>query len=133
MRKLSEMKNNLYTVKLHEVIFPSLIKSQEDGQFIAKELLDYSKLTHLFIVMDEEPIDLKNMMSSHFNDLDDGHIVTILYNLLCAVNYIHSANIIHRDIKPSNVLISDSCEIKICDFGMSRVMPKQSEEDDKIR
>ena len=83
--------------------------------------------------MDEEPIDLKNMMSSHFNDLDDSHIVTILYNLLCAVNYIHSANIIHRDIKPSNVLINDNCEIKICDFGISRVMPKQSDEDVKIR
>ena len=37
--------------------------------------------------------------------LDEDHIITILYNSLCALSYIHSANIIHRDIKPANFLI----------------------------
>jgi len=50
-----------------------------------------------------------------------------MYNLLCAMNFIHSANIIHRDIKPANILIDSSCAVKICDFGLARVMPKKSE------
>ena len=47
-------------------------------------------------------------------------MLTIMYNLLSAVNFIHSANIIHRDLKPANVLIDSNCQIKLCDFGLSR-------------
>ena len=43
------------------------------------------------------------------------------------MNFIHSANIIHRDIKPANILIDSSYAVKICDFGLARVMPKKSE------
>ena len=50
-----------------------------------------------------------------------------MYNLLCAINYFHSANIIHRDIKPANILIDANCKIKVCDFGLARVQPKSSD------
>jgi serine/threonine protein kinase len=35
-----------------------------------------------------------------------------------------SANVIHRDIKPENILVDHFCNIKICDFGLSRTLPK---------
>ena len=28
----------------------------------------------------------------------------------------------HRDIKPANILIDSNCQIKICDFGLSRTL-----------
>ena len=40
--------------------------------------------------------------------------------LLQGLKYLHSKKIIHRDLKPQNLLISDSDEIKICDFGLAR-------------
>ena len=52
-------------------------------------------------------------------EIDEDHVKTIFYNVLCAVNFIHSANIMHRDIKDSNILIAEDCTIKICDFGWS--------------
>lgn len=58
--------------------------------------------------------------------LDSDHIITILYNTLCALNYIHSAGVIHRDLKPSNILLDSHCNVKICDFGLARVMPKKT-------
>ena len=43
-----------------------------------------------------------------------------MYNLLCAVKYLHTANVIHRDLKPANVLVNEDCSVKICDFGLAR-------------
>ncbi len=47
-----------------------------------------------------------------------------MYNMLCSLHFLHSANLMHRDIKPANILITDNCTIKICDFGLSRDMIK---------
>lgn len=44
----------------------------------------------------------------------------MVYNLLCAVKYLHSANVLHRDLKPANVLVNEDCSVKICDFGLAR-------------
>ena len=41
-----------------------------------------------------------------------------------AANYLHQQNIVHRDLKPANVLINADCNIKFCDFGLSRTIPK---------
>ena len=51
------------------------------------------------------------------------HIKLIVYNLLCAVSYCHSGNIVHRDLKPANLLLNKDCQVKICDFGISRSLP----------
>jgi serine/threonine protein kinase len=52
--------------------------------------------------------------------LTEYHIQTIMFNLLCGLNYVHSAGVIHRDLKPANVLINEDCVAKICDFGLAR-------------
>ena len=40
--------------------------------------------------------------------------------MLCAIKFLHSANIIHRDLQPANLLIDSTCSVKICDFGLAR-------------
>jgi serine/threonine protein kinase len=45
-----------------------------------------------------------------------------MYQLLSAVSFLHSAGVVHRDIKPANILLNSNCKIKLCDFGLSRVI-----------
>ena len=69
--------------------------------------------------------DLKKVLKTVQNGtiLSENHVLVILYNLLCAINFIHSAGVMHRDLKPANVLINSDSQIKICDFGIAREVP----------
>ncbi|KAG6831763.1 hypothetical protein H0H92_007915 [Tricholoma furcatifolium] len=52
--------------------------------------------------------------------LTDAHFQSFLYQTLCGLKYIHSANVLHRDLKPGNLLVNADCDLKICDFGLAR-------------
>lgn len=62
----------------------------------------------LFLVQTAFGTDLKKLIDlSPRSNLKEKHIIIILYNLLCALKFMHSANVIHRDLKPSNILINE--------------------------
>lgn len=87
-------------------------------------MLDVNELTYIFVVMDLSEFSLKNLMDSD-QKIEEDHVVSIIYNILSALNFVHSANIVHRDMKPANILMDDNCQVKICDFGLSRCLPKR--------
>jgi len=53
-------------------------------------------------------------------------IKTIMKQLLHGLEYCHKKNIVHRDLKPENVLLTEDERIKICDFGSSKIITKNS-------
>ncbi|XP_055846149.1 extracellular signal-regulated kinase 7 isoform X2 [Episyrphus balteatus] len=72
--------------------------------------------------------DLHNVIKKG-NVLKDVHKRFIIYQLLNAISYIHSGNVIHRDLKPSNVLIDTKCNCKLADFGLARSVSNQQMRD----
>ena len=102
------MENNVYTTKLVEIV----MTETGDG------------ISYIFIVMDYCNLDIKQSLLNHTtnHNLDKNHVISIIYNILCAVNFLHTSGIVHRDLKPANILIAFDCTIKICDFGISRTI-----------
>lgn len=83
-----------------------------------KDLKDFNELYLVFEFVDT---DLHKLIQApQYLSID--HVKHFLYQLLCAVRYMHSACVIHRDIKPANILLNEDCSLKVCDFGLSRVL-----------
>jgi mitogen-activated protein kinase 15 len=72
----------------------------------------------IYLVFEYMETDLHTVTRA--NILEPIHKQFIMYQLLKALKFIHSAAIIHRDLKPSNILINSDSYIKICDFGLAR-------------
>ena len=84
-----------------------------------------NKVADVYLVMEKMDSDLQKIIASK-QELSDEHYQFILYQMLRALYFLHSANIIHRDFKPSNVLINEDCTVKLCDFGMSRGIKEEN-------
>lgn len=62
------------------------------------------------------------------NILTEKHKKYILYQTAKSLLYLHSSGLIHRDIKPSNILVNESCDAKLCDFGLVRSIDDQHDD-----
>lgn len=92
--------------------------------------LDDGHFTTLYIITELMDTDLHKIIQSP-QQLSDQHIQYFVYQILRGLNYLHSAGILHRDLKPSNILLNENCELKICDFGLSRSMVSFNENAEK--
>ena len=91
-------------VRLYDVEEPPYIEDFED----------------LYIVSELMSTDLQKILYSK-TKLTGEQLQYLLYQLVCAVHYINSCNVLHRDLKPSNLLIDiQTCHLQVCDFGLAR-------------
>ncbi|XP_066264221.1 striated muscle preferentially expressed protein kinase-like [Branchiostoma lanceolatum] len=89
-------------------------------------------LDNKFIVMVMEYVAMGELLEHLVKvpDLCEADIVQYLAQLLGALQYIHSKDIVHLDIKPENLLLtkSESGQLKLCDFGLSRQLSPETPE-----
>ncbi|XP_001991695.2 extracellular signal-regulated kinase 7 isoform X1 [Drosophila grimshawi] len=87
-------------------------------------LLDIFKSSNnldFYLVFEYMDSDLHNVIRKG-NVLRAIHKRFVTYQLINAIRYMHSGNVIHRDLKPSNILIDNKCRIKVADFGLARTL-----------
>ncbi|XP_053663384.1 serine/threonine-protein kinase D3 [Anopheles marshallii] len=84
----------------------------------------------IFVVMEKLKGDMLEMILSHQNGrLNERVTKFLITQILVALKYLHSRNIVHCDLKPENVLLSSDNEfpqVKLCDFGFARIIGEKS-------
>ncbi|CAG9328205.1 unnamed protein product [Blepharisma stoltei] len=79
----------------------------------------------IYLVFDFMETDLHAVIRAGI--LEDIHKQYICYQILKALKYMHSGQLLHRDLKPSNVLLNSECLVKVADFGLARSVAAQEE------
>lgn len=95
-----------------------------DHQNIVKLYEAYEDSSNFYLIMDYlkggELYD-QIVRRSYFSE-KEGAI--IMYQVLCAVNYLHKKGFVHRDLKPENICLDHGSHVKIIDFGTARKLTK---------
>lgn len=78
----------------------------------------------IYLTFDHMETDLHAVIRAGI--LQDIHKKYIIWQLLKALKFLHSADLLHRDVKPSNLLLNSDCHVKICDFGLCRSIAETS-------
>ncbi|MCQ2819034.1 MAG: serine/threonine-protein kinase Nek [archaeon] len=116
--------------------------SEEEVQRYLNEIKIFAKLQHKNLIQYKTSFQYKrNKYCIVMEYADDGDLTNkiasykkagkyieenIIWNwflqICCGLNYIHSLKIIHRDIKSQNIFMMKNGEVKLGDFGISKVL-----------
>lgn len=80
----------------------------------------YEQGTKLYLILDHVPSRTLQELIEKNVYFDIFEIINIIRQIAESLQYIHDKGIIHRDIKPGNILITESKQVKIIDFGCAR-------------
>jgi serine/threonine protein kinase/Flp pilus assembly protein TadD len=58
--------------------------------------------------------------------------LNLFLQILDAVQYAHGHQVIHRDLKPSNILVSESGQVRLLDFGGAKLLAEPDEEQTQL-
>lgn len=74
----------------------------------------------LFLVFEYCNWDLFGLLTTRECTLTLSHMKSFALQLLRALHYTHSKNVLHRDLKTANILVTSGGVLKIADWGLAR-------------
>ncbi|NP_001161596.1 nemo-like protein kinase [Saccoglossus kowalevskii] len=124
LKKMPNVFQNLISCKRVYRELKMLFYFRHDNVLKALDILQPPHIDffeEIYVVTELLQSDLHKIIVSP-QPLSADHVKVFLYQILRGLKYLHSANILHRDIKPGNLLVNSNCVLKICDFGLARVI-----------
>lgn len=131
--------NRLHELIALKFILPQIHENKEAMEILRREFLKSRRLSHNnivrvydlyeetnhppFIAMEYvDGINLQQFCLTKPNGILSWDVISpLMRQLVSAIQYAHSQNVIHFEIKPSNLLLNSQHVLKISDFGIGKV------------
>merc|ERR1719271_1427003 len=65
---------------------------------------------------------LRSLLKLCPDGVSEPEVAAIFRQVLDGLAFLHKNSILHRDIKPENILLNDAGDVKLTDFGISKIM-----------
>ncbi|CAO2647154.1 Nn.00g080760.m01.CDS01 [Neocucurbitaria sp. VM-36] len=82
-----------------------------------------------FMVFEYLSHDLTGLLNHPTFKLEQSHKKDLAKQLFEGLDYLHRRGVLHRDIKAANILVSNTGQLKLADFGLARFYAKSSKLD----
>ena len=119
MKEISKVKayvnNNLDSIIKEKEILQNL-----SHPFIANLYYSYQDTDYLYLILDYLPGGCLRYHLIEQKIFTENQIKFFISNLILALEYIHTNDIIHRDIKPENLIFDENGYLHLTDFGIAR-------------
>ena len=112
---------------LNKILYETNLMKKLNHPNITKILELFEDKEYILIIM--EYINGGNLLSfvKKHRKVSEKTAKLLFKQIILGIKYIQEQNIVHRDIKLENILIGLNNNIKICDFGISRILSSPDE------
>ena len=122
--------------RLHDVA-PEQLRERFRNEARAVARLNHPAIVTIFDYDDQDPVGAYIAMEyvqgcaldEYVRQRPELHLedaVSAMQQVLAGLDYAHGKDVVHRDIKPSNLLVTRDGLVKITDFGIARIGPRNT-------
>ena len=116
-----------FNIKMKKIQYETELMKRFNHKNITKILEVFHDEEYMLIIM--EYINGENLFSfvKKRRKLSEKLAKFLFRQIILGIEHIHSKNVVHRDIKLENIMIDFNNTIKICDFGIGKVLKSEDE------
>jgi serine/threonine protein kinase len=97
---------------------------QHDNIIKVKELLMDESIGQAQLILDYFPSKTLEELINENANLEEATVKFILEQVVSAIKHFHDKGVCHRDLSASNILVNEDYEVRVIDFGVSKILRK---------
>lgn len=115
-------------IEIKNVILERDISANFNHPFLVKLFYSFQTKSHFYLGMEfVQGGNLHQMLCAMGGTLLEDDVKFYLAEVVVAIEYMHTNNLIYRDLKPENIMLNERGHIKLTDFGLCKKLRYGSE------